>query len=247
MSKINGIGKELYAIIFTDFDFDIELWFANDRDHLYELVKDDYIENLKIKDDEDFDDDIWGMTLIPKYLMKKNQIEGEFCKLISNNLLYYSLYLFDDEDPDPYTFNTNSIEDIRNYLVWKFIDLKTGGKVSIIGNDYFNYNISEINWEQYAISVKEIYKTIDKIYLKFSDNINGGYKSLKRYSETKLNKEKFYFYTIEIDLINFGKCELFISEKAFENATFTQDLNNVQHLFGIKPWNSLEVKGPRQE
>lgn len=235
MGKINGIGKELYALIFTDHNNHIELWFANDATYLYDLVKADCIENNEVKDESEFDD-LWQITIIPKFVMTKSQVENSFFKVENKSHLYFSLWFDEDEDPDPLTFNTNSLADIRNFLVWKYIDLKTKGEISISGTNYENYNFSEVDWEKYNLSLREIYTTVDRIHIKYSDAIYSDYKLLQRY--VMEDNPKHFFYTIETDLIDFCKCELFISETAFDNDSFTVELNTVKHLFGKRPWIS---------
>lgn len=38
--------------------------------------------------------------------------------------MYYNLWRNGEELPNPYTFNTNSLDDIRNFLAWEIVEFK---------------------------------------------------------------------------------------------------------------------------
>jgi hypothetical protein len=73
-SEVRGTGNNLYALIQADIDdakdTTIELWRANNEEHLYEQVAEVFYEG---EDPEDligpnFDEKIWGIMWLPKFI-----------------------------------------------------------------------------------------------------------------------------------------------------------------------------------
>ena len=55
--------------------------------------------------------------------------------------MYYNLWRNGEELPNPYTFNTNSLDDIRNFLAWDIVDNFTSGDECLKGTSISNYNL----------------------------------------------------------------------------------------------------------
>ena len=73
MNILHGMGDQLFGIIFSEYNNDIELWKAYSLDHLYEQLKDQHLNSIKTENENinnasNFDD-IWGVSIIHKYLI----------------------------------------------------------------------------------------------------------------------------------------------------------------------------------
>lgn len=73
-TKVQGIGNRLYAIIYVDQDdsedTSMNLWRADDEDHLYDQLSENYYDG---EDPEDFmgpnfEEEIWGLLYLPTYI-----------------------------------------------------------------------------------------------------------------------------------------------------------------------------------
>lgn len=85
--------------------------------------------------------------------------------------MYYTLWRNDEDIPNPYTFNTNSLDDIRNFLAWDIVDSITFGKERLKGSSLSTYNLSAIDWNQYGTTLDEVIKTIKTAYSKCTDEV----------------------------------------------------------------------------
>jgi hypothetical protein len=76
--EINGEGNLLYTVIFIDEDdhedTNIELWKANDEDHLYEQVKEEVVQSSEERMENTIFDDSWGYTILHKFIGALNHI-----------------------------------------------------------------------------------------------------------------------------------------------------------------------------
>jgi hypothetical protein len=57
------------------------------------------------------------------------------------NNIYFTLWRSGEDLSEPYTFNTDSLEDIKDYLDWEIVDSLTAGNECLISQDnYANLN-----------------------------------------------------------------------------------------------------------
>ena len=147
--------------------------------------------------------------------------------------MYYSLWRNDEDIPNPYTFNTNSLDDIRNYLAWDIVDSFTFGKERLKGSSLSTYNLSAIDWNQYGTKLDEVIKTIKTAYSKCTDEVIKKYKSFDTNYYNKSIHTGQLFYNIDIT----DQYTLVISESSFDaEECFSEYLEANAFMIGKKPW-----------
>jgi hypothetical protein len=75
-ATVMGSGNNLYTIVMVDRDdsedTSIQLWRADDEDHLYDQALEDFQgdtdESFKESLAVDFENEIWGLLWLPKYI-----------------------------------------------------------------------------------------------------------------------------------------------------------------------------------
>jgi hypothetical protein len=73
-SGVNGTGNKLYALIMVNQDDSedttLELWRADSEDHLYDQVAEEFYDGEDPDDfmGPNFEEEIWGMLWLPKFL-----------------------------------------------------------------------------------------------------------------------------------------------------------------------------------
>jgi hypothetical protein len=137
--------------------------------------------------------------------------------------MYYTLWRRGSDFPEPYTFNTTSLDDIRNYLAWEIVDSNTSGNEDLKGSNISSYNLNEIDWDQYDSTVEDITNLIVSAQSKCTDESISNYKT---------------FPDSEININVSDQFTLVISEGPFnpENC-YGKDLEWNEFMFGQKPWN----------
>lgn len=148
--------------------------------------------------------------------------------------MFYTLYRSGESLPEPFTFNTDSLENIRNFLVWELVDSASGGDESLKGYSISTYNIDQIQWDTYDTDIDEIKKSIDEIYSNCSDERISKFKELNTssyYVDPHDPNQKCY----EVDA-NYWYI-LIISEKPFDSKIcFGKFLEANEFMFGARPW-----------
>jgi hypothetical protein len=73
-SEVNGTGNKLYAVIMVNQDDSedttLQLWRADSEDHLYDQVAEEFYDGEDPGDfmGPNFEEEIWGMLWLPKFL-----------------------------------------------------------------------------------------------------------------------------------------------------------------------------------
>jgi hypothetical protein len=148
--------------------------------------------------------------------------------------MFYTLYRSGESLPEPFTFNTESLENIRNFLVWELVDSVSGGDESLKGYSISTYNIDQIQWDTYDTDIDEIKKSIDEIYSNCSDEKISKFKEFRTsdyYSNP--NDPSQICYTVDA---NYWYV-LVISEKPFDaKICYEEFLDENKFMFGARPW-----------
>lgn len=148
--------------------------------------------------------------------------------------MYYTLWRRGSDFPEPYTFNTTSSDDIRNYLAWEIVDSITSGDENLEGSNISSYNLNEIEWDQYDSTVEDITNLIVSAQSKCTDENISNYKTFKTSFYSNPDSENQLFFNIDVS----DQFTLVISEGPFnpENC-YGEALEWNEFMFGQKPWN----------
>jgi hypothetical protein len=147
--------------------------------------------------------------------------------------MYYTLWRNGDDFPEPYTFNTNSIDDIRNYLSWEIVDSMTSGEENLKGDNISNYNLEDIEWEKYESSLVEVSNLIHEVLSKCTYDLISNYRNFDTgyYTNPEINSQ--IFYNIRVS----DKFTLVISEDSFDATNcYGENFEHNEFMFGQKPW-----------
>lgn len=148
--------------------------------------------------------------------------------------MFYTLYRSGEGLPEPYTFNSDSLQNIRNFLVWEVVDENSGGEETLKGYSISTYNIDQIRWDVYDVEVDEIKKSIDEIYSNCSDEKISKFKELST-SNYYLNPNDPSQICYELDASYWYV--LIISEKPFDaKVCYGEFLKENKFMFGARPW-----------
>jgi len=112
--------------------------------------------------------------------------------------MYYNLWRNGEELPNPCTFNTNSLDDIRNFLAWEIVDNFTSGDECLKGTSISSYNLVDIDWDQYDSSIDEIKILIVSTQSKCTDEIISNYKNFNTGFYSNPNAQNQLFFNINI-------------------------------------------------
>lgn len=147
--------------------------------------------------------------------------------------MYYTLWRNGEDVPNPYTFNTTSLDDVRNFLAWEIVDNITSGEERLRGSSISSYDLSNIDWDQYDTSLDEIMQSIEAAYSKCSDDIIENYKTFDTNYYDKSKNTSQLFYNIDVS----DHYTLVISESAFdEEDCFGEYFEDNEFMIGEKPW-----------
>ena len=147
--------------------------------------------------------------------------------------MYYNLWRNGEELPNPYTFNTNSLDDIRNFLAWEIVDNFTSGDESLKGTSISSYNLVDIDWDQYDSSIDEIKILIVSAQSKCTDEIISNYKTFDTGFYSNPDAENQLFFNINIS----GQFILVISEVQIDaESCYGEYLEDNEFMFDQKPW-----------
>ena len=147
--------------------------------------------------------------------------------------MYYNLWRNGEELPNPYTFNTNSLDDIRNFLAWEIVDNFTSGDESLKGTSISSYNLVDIDWNQYDSSIDEIKILIVSAQSKCTDEIISNYKTFDTGFYSNPDAENQLFFNINIS----GQFTLVISEVQIDaESCYGEYLEDNEFMFDQKPW-----------
>ena len=147
--------------------------------------------------------------------------------------MYYNLWRNGEELPNPYTFNTNSLDDIRNFLAWEIVDNFTSGDESLKGTSISSYNLVDIDWNQYDSSIDEIKILIVSAQSKCTDEIISNYKTFDTGFYSNPDAENQLFFNINIS----GQFILVISEVQIDaESCYGEYLEDNEFMFDQKPW-----------
>lgn len=148
--------------------------------------------------------------------------------------MHFSLWRSGENLPEPFTFNTVAIENIRNFLVWELVDSASSGDESLKGYSISTYNIDQIRWDTYDVEVDEIKKSIDEIYSNCSDEKISNFKEFRTsdyYSNPKDPSQICYAVDANYWYV------LIISEKPFDTEVcYGKFLKENKFMFGARPW-----------
>ena len=147
--------------------------------------------------------------------------------------MYYNLWRNGEELPNPYTFNTNSLDDIRNFLAWEIVDNFTSGDECLKGTSISSYNLVDIDWNQYDSSIDEIKILIVSAQSKCTDEIISNYKTFDTGFYSNPDAENHLFFNINIS----GQFTLVISEVQIDaESCYGEYLEDNEFMFDQKPW-----------
>jgi hypothetical protein len=147
--------------------------------------------------------------------------------------MYHSLWRNGDEFPEPYTFNTTSLDDIRNFLAWEIVDSITSGDENLKVSNSLSYNLNEIDWDQYDSSLIEVADSIKEVHSTFIDDKLANYKTFDTsfYSNPELKNQQFYNVRVS------DQFTLVLSEHSFDPENcYRENLEHNEFMFGQRPW-----------
>jgi hypothetical protein len=147
--------------------------------------------------------------------------------------MYYNLWRNGEELPNPYTFNTNSLDDIRNFLAWEIVDNFTSGDECLKGTNISSYNLVDIDWDQYDSSTDEIKNLIKSAQSKCNDEIISNYKTFDTGFYNNPDAQDQLFFNINVS----KQFTLVISENPIDaEGCYGEYLEDNEFMFDQKPW-----------
>lgn len=147
--------------------------------------------------------------------------------------MYYNLWRNGEELPNPYTFNTNSLDDIRNFLAWEIVDNFTSGDECLKGASILSYNLVDIDWDQYDSSIEDITNLMVSAQSKCTDEIISNYKTFDTGFYSNPDAQNQLFFNINIS----GQFTLVISEVQIDaESCYGEYLEDNEFMFDQKPW-----------
>ena len=108
--------------------------------------------------------------------------------------MYYTLWRNGDELPEPYTFNTTSLDDIRNFLAWEIVNSITSADENLKGSTISSYNLNEIDWDNYESSMGEVTDSIKEAHSNCTEDKIANYKTFDTgyYNNPEAENQQFY-------------------------------------------------------
>jgi len=146
--------------------------------------------------------------------------------------IYFTLWRSGEELPEPYTFNTNLLDDIKNYLAWEIVDSLTAGNECLISQD--NYaNLNEIDWSEYDTTYEAVFNSINKVISFNSNDIINNYRTFDTFYFNNPENPSYKYYNIKFSEI----FVLVISDIPFDKELcYGEFLVHNEFMIGQKPW-----------